>query len=100
AAVRRIPVVLDGYITTSAALVAHALAPELRHSLIAAHRSAEPGHRVALEFLGLQPLLALDMRLGEGSGAALALPMIGAAARLMRDMATFEQAGVDDKLAR
>jgi len=98
AAARRVPVVLDGYITTSAALAAVALAPNLRHSLIAAHRSAEPGHRVALEYLGLQPLLTLDMRLGEGSGAALALPIILGAARLMRDMATFEQAGVDDKV--
>lgn len=100
AAMRRIPVVLDGYISTSAALAAHALAPELRHSLIAAHRSAEPGHRVALEFLGLQPLLTFDMRLGEGTGAALALPIIIGAARVMREMATFEQAGVDDKLVR
>jgi len=100
AAARRVPVVLDGYTTTSAALAAVALAPNLRHSLIAAHRSAEPGHRVALEYLGLQPLLTLDMRLGEGSGAALALPIILGAARLMRDMATFEQAGVDDKVTR
>src|SRR6266496_797068 len=100
AAARRVPVVLDGYITTSAALAAVALAPNLRHSLIAAHRSAEPGHRVALEYLGLQPLLTLDMRLGEGSGAALALPIILGAAWLMRDMATFEQAGVDDKVTR
>ncbi len=100
AAERRIPVVLDGYITASAALVAVALAPNLRHFLIAAHRSAEPGHRVALEHLGLQPLLTLDMRLGEGSGAALALPLIIGAARVMREMATFEQAGVDDKVTR
>jgi nicotinate-nucleotide--dimethylbenzimidazole phosphoribosyltransferase len=100
AAAQRVPVVLDGYITTSAALAAVALAPNLRHSLIAAHRSAEPGHRVALEYLGLQPLLTLDMRLGEGSGAALALPIILGAARLMRDMATFEQAGGDDKVTR
>jgi nicotinate-nucleotide--dimethylbenzimidazole phosphoribosyltransferase len=100
AAARRTPVVLDGYITASAALAAVALAPNLRHSLIAGHRAAEPGHRVALEHLGLQPLLTLDMRLGEASGAALALPIIQAAARAMRDMATFEQAGADDKLAR
>ena len=86
--------------SASAALAAVALAPNLRHALIAAHRSAEPGHRVALEYLGLQPLLTLDMRLGEGSGAALALPIIQGAARLMRDMATFEQAGVDDRVTR
>jgi nicotinate-nucleotide--dimethylbenzimidazole phosphoribosyltransferase len=100
AAARRVPVVLDGYITTSAALAAVALAPNLRHSLIAAHRSAEPGHRVALEYLGLQPLLVLDMRLGAGSGAALALPIILGAARLMRDMAMFEQAGGEDRVIR
>jgi nicotinate-nucleotide--dimethylbenzimidazole phosphoribosyltransferase len=98
AATQRVPIVLDGYITASAALTAVALAPNLRHFLIAAHRSAEPGHRVALEYLGLQPLLTLDIRLGEGSGAALALPIIQAAARVMRDMATFEQAGVDDRV--
>ncbi len=95
AAARRVPVVLDGYITAGAALVAVALAPRLRHLLIAGHRSAEPGHRVALEHLGLQPLLALDMRLGEGSGAALALPIIQGAARTMREMATFAEAGVE-----
>lgn len=100
AAARRIPVVLDGYISASAAIAALALAPNLRDFLIAAHRSADPGHRVALEHLGLQPLLAFDLRLGEGCGAALALPLILGAARLMREMATFEQAGVDDKLAR
>jgi nicotinate-nucleotide--dimethylbenzimidazole phosphoribosyltransferase len=97
AAARRVPVVLDGYITASAALVGVTLAPNLRHFLIAAHRSAEPGHRVALDHLDLQPLLTLDMRLGEGSGAAIALPIIQGAARVMRDMATFEQAGVDDQ---
>jgi nicotinate-nucleotide--dimethylbenzimidazole phosphoribosyltransferase len=98
AAARRVPIVLDGHLTTSAALVAVALAPNLRHFLIAGHRSAEPGQRVALEHLGLQPLLTLDMRLGEGSGAALAIPIIQGAARVMRDMATFEQAGVDERV--
>jgi len=100
AAARRIPVVLDSYVATSAAFVAVGLAPNLRHFLIAAHRSAEPGHRVALEHLGLDPLLTLDLRLGEGCGAALALPIILGAARLMREMSTVEQAGVDDRVAR
>jgi nicotinate-nucleotide--dimethylbenzimidazole phosphoribosyltransferase len=90
AAARRIPVLLDGYTTTGAALVALGLAPNARHYLIAAHRSAEPGHRVALEHLGLEPLLLLDMRLGEGCGAALALPLILGATRLMREMAIIE----------
>jgi nicotinate-nucleotide--dimethylbenzimidazole phosphoribosyltransferase len=90
AAARRIPVVLDSYAATSAAFVGVGLAPNLRHFLIAAHRSAEPGHRVALEHLGLEPLLTLDIRLGEGCGAALALPIILGAARLMREMSMQE----------
>lgn len=100
AAARRILVLLDGYITTSAALVAAALAPDVRAHLIASHRSAEPGHGLALAYLGLTaeagagPLLQLDLRLGEGSGAALAMPLLVGATRLMREMATFEQAGV------
>lgn len=97
AAARRVPVVLDGYISTSAALVAAALAPQMRAFLIAGHRSAEPGHRVALEHLGLRAILALDMRLGEGSGAALAIPIIQGAMRVMREMATFEDAGISDR---
>lgn len=97
AASRRMPIVLDGYITTSAALVAAALAPHVTGYMVAAHRSAEPGHRAALEQLGLRPLLELDMRLGEGSGAALAIPLIQGAARAMRDMATFDEAGVSDR---
>lgn len=97
AAVYRIPIVLDGYVVSSAALVAVAIAPTLRHYLIAGHRSAEPGHRLALAHLGLSPLLVLEMRLGEGSGAALALPLIQATARTMREMATFEEAGVRER---
>lgn len=97
AAARRIPIVLDGYITTSAALVAAALSPHAPHFMVAAHRSAEPGHRAALAVLGLRPLLELDMRLGEGSGAALAIPLIQGATTAMRDMATFNEAGVSDK---
>ncbi|MEM8534589.1 MAG: nicotinate-nucleotide--dimethylbenzimidazole phosphoribosyltransferase [Chloroflexota bacterium] len=98
AATHRIPIVVDGYVATSAVLAAVALAPQTRDFLIAGHRSAEPGHRVALEHLELQPLLTLEMRLGEGSGAALALPIVQGAARVMRDMATFGEAGVDEKI--
>jgi nicotinate-nucleotide--dimethylbenzimidazole phosphoribosyltransferase len=103
AARHRIPVLLDGYITTSAALVAAAMVPHVRAHLFASHVSAEPGHALALTHLGLTreagagPLLRLDMRLGEGSGAALALPLLLGAVRLLRDMATFDQAGVSDK---
>lgn len=97
AAARRIPVVLDGYITAAAALLAVQLAPRVRDYLIASHCSVEPGHRIVLQQLGLAPLLDLQMRLGEGSGAALALPLVVAAARLLDEMATFDQAGVDEK---
>jgi nicotinate-nucleotide--dimethylbenzimidazole phosphoribosyltransferase len=87
-------VVLDGYPTTAAALVAHALAPPVREYMLASHMSAEPGHRAALEHLGLRPLLDLDLRLGEGTGAALALSLLEAALRIPREMATFESAGI------
>jgi nicotinate-nucleotide--dimethylbenzimidazole phosphoribosyltransferase len=96
-AARRVPVVLDGLITAAAALVATALAPACRDALVAGHRSVEPGHRVALEALRLEPLLDLELRLGEGSGAALALPLVAAAARTLDEMATFDEAGVDDR---
>ena len=94
AAAARVPVALDGFIATSGALIACALAPEAKGYLIAAHRSAELGHDAALEQLGLAPLLDLQMRLGEGSGAALAFHLIEAAARIIREMATFGEAGV------
>jgi nicotinate-nucleotide--dimethylbenzimidazole phosphoribosyltransferase len=96
AAGRGVPVLVDGYPASSALLVAAALAPALPGSLIAAHRSSEPGHRVVLEQLGLHPLLDLELRLGEGSGAALALPLLGAALAILDEMATFASAGVDD----
>jgi len=94
AAGQGIPVVLDGFITAAAALVAARLAPNLPGRLVASHRSAEPGHRVVLETLGLEPILDLGLRLGEGTGAALAMPLIGSAARVLGEMATFEDAGV------
>ncbi len=94
AAAHRVPVVLDGVIACSAALAAVALAPDAVHAMVAGHLSTEPGARTALAALGLRPLLSLEMRLGEGSGAALALPIVQAAARLLRDVATFDSAGV------
>lgn len=94
AASQRIPVVLDGLISTAGALIAHQLNPEVRHYLIAGHRSAERGHQIALDYLGLTPLLDLDLRLGEGSGAVLAFPIIEAAMRTLQEMATFDSAGV------
>jgi nicotinate-nucleotide--dimethylbenzimidazole phosphoribosyltransferase len=94
AAVRRIPVLVDGFIATAAALLAVELCPSARNYLIAAHRSVEVGHQAALERLELEPLFALDLRLGEGTGAALALPILDAGLALLDEMATFEEAGV------
>jgi nicotinate-nucleotide--dimethylbenzimidazole phosphoribosyltransferase len=91
-----IPVLVDGFITTVAALVALRLRPELAAWLFYAHCSAEPGHRCLLEALGAEPLLQLGMRLGEGSGAAVALPLLRAAAALHGQMATFAEAGVSE----
>lgn len=94
AAARRCPVVVDGFIAGSAALVAQALAPRVRDYLFFAHLSAESGHARMLEFLGAQPLLSLGMRLGEGTGAALAINLLDSSVRLYREMATFTSAGV------
>ena len=94
AAASSVPVVLDGYPTTAAALIAATICPASVEYMMAAHTSAEPGHRIALDHLGLRPLLDFGMRLGEGSGAALALTLLAAALRVPREMATFEEAGV------
>ena len=96
AAAKRIPVVIDGFISGAAALIATALSPGLKDYLIAAHLSAESGHRVLLEHLGLKPLLNLDMRLGEGTGAALGIFLAETAARILAEMATFAEAGVSE----
>jgi nicotinate-nucleotide--dimethylbenzimidazole phosphoribosyltransferase len=97
-AARRAPVVLDGFIATAAAVVAARLAPAARGYLIAAHRSAEPGHVRLLEALGLAPYLELGMRLGEGTGAALGIGLVRAALACYREMATFKDAGVSEQL--
>jgi len=96
AAARR-PLMLDGFIATAGALVARALAPAVKDYLISAHRSAEPGHQTVLEFLGLKPLLNFNMRLGEGTGAALGILLLEAGVRVYREMATFGEAGVTEK---
>jgi nicotinate-nucleotide--dimethylbenzimidazole phosphoribosyltransferase len=90
----RVPVVLDGFITGAAALLAAALSPVVAERVIAAHRSLEPGHAIVLARLGVQPLLDLDLRLGEGTGAALAMQLIDAAVRVRDQMATFDSAAV------
>lgn len=96
----RVPVLLDGFITGAAALAAVGLAPGIAPRLLAAHRSAEPGHAVILRRLGLEPLLDLDLRLGEGSGAALAMDLVGAAVAIRDEMATFASANVSDREER
>ncbi|MFD4244583.1 nicotinate-nucleotide--dimethylbenzimidazole phosphoribosyltransferase [Streptomyces sp. NPDC058525] len=93
----RTPVILDGVSAGAAALVARAIAPEALSACIAGHRSAEPGHVAALNKLGLRPLVDLDLRLGEGTGALLALPLVQSAARAMHEVATFDSAGVTEK---
>lgn len=98
AARHRRPVLLDGFIAGAAALVAARIDPGTVHYMVAAHQSAEPGHRLILQELGLEPLLRLDLRLGEGTGAALALPLLDAATRVLREMATFAEAGVSGRL--
>ena len=92
----RMVVLLDGFISSAAALAATRIDPDAASSLIAAHRSPEPGHAHVLAALGLRPLLELDLRLGEGSGGALALPLLAAALAILDEMATFEDAGVTD----
>ncbi|RTQ36383.1 nicotinate-nucleotide--dimethylbenzimidazole phosphoribosyltransferase [Variovorax gossypii] len=97
AAAERRVIVVDGYIASAAVLVAQALQPHVVQRCVAAHRSAEPGHALMLERLGLDPLLQLDLRLGEGSGGALAWPLLESACRILREMASFESAGVSRK---
>ncbi|MEV0718868.1 nicotinate-nucleotide--dimethylbenzimidazole phosphoribosyltransferase [Asanoa sp. NPDC050611] len=96
-AARRVPVILDGVIADSAALAAAALAPDAVGAMVAGHRSAEPGASVALRHLGLEPMVDLGLRLGEGTGAVLAWPIVAAAARVLHDVATFDSAGVAEK---
>ncbi len=93
----RVPVILDGMIAGAAALAACALAPDARGACVAGHRSMEPGHSITLDRLGLQPIIDLGLRLGEGTGALLALPVVQSAVRALRSVATFDSAGVAQK---
>ncbi|TDA68321.1 MAG: nicotinate-nucleotide--dimethylbenzimidazole phosphoribosyltransferase [Clostridia bacterium] len=94
----RVPVLVDGFISTAAALVAAHLCPAVKDYLLGTHVSQEPAHRVMLEFLGLAPMLVMEMRLGEGTGAALAAPVVDAALKVLHEMATFGEAGVSKAL--
>ena len=91
------PVIVDGFISGAAALLAHSIAPIAGHRFIASHQSVEPGHRLALSSMGLNPLLDMKMRLGEGTGATLAMHLVEAAAKCLSGMATFAEAGVSEK---
>ena len=97
AAARRVPVVIDGFISGAAALIAYTIAPAVQPYLIAAHRSVEIGHRAMLDHMRLQPLFDLDLRLGEGTGAALGISLCIAACKILDEMATFADAGVSEK---
>ncbi len=97
AAANRKPVVIDGFISTAAAMIAVSLAPAARDYLMAAHASEERGHHIMLDWLGLRPLLDLNLRLGEGTGAVLAMNLVDAACRALTEMATFDEAGVSEK---
>lgn len=97
AAAHRVPVLVDGFISGAAALVAARIEPKARNFMIASHLSVEPGHRFMLELLGLKPVLQMNLRLGEGTGAALAMNLVEAAVKIMREMATFESAGVSNR---
>jgi nicotinate-nucleotide--dimethylbenzimidazole phosphoribosyltransferase len=94
----QIPVVIDGFISGAAALIAASLSPQVKPCLIASHQSAEPGHKKILEHLGPIPLLNLNMRLGEGTGAALGIFLVEASLKILDEMATFAEAGVSEKI--
>lgn len=96
AASRRVPVVVDGFISTAGALIAYELKPQVREYIFAAHRSVEKGHTVMLEHMNLRPFLDLDLRLGEGTGAALGISLVEAGVKIYNEMATFASAGVSD----
>ena len=98
AAAYGIPVVIDGFVAGAAALIAYELAPAVKEYIIAAHLSVERGHSVILDYIGLKPLLDLNMRLGEGTGAALGMSIIEAACKILNEMATFEEAGVSNRV--
>lgn len=98
AAANRIPVVIDGFISTAGALIAYCLEPKTRDYVFAAHNSVEIGHKAMLDMMGLKPILDLDLRLGEGTGAALAMLMIEAGLKIYKEMATFGEAGVSDEI--
>jgi nicotinate-nucleotide--dimethylbenzimidazole phosphoribosyltransferase len=99
AASKKVPIVIDGFISTAGALIAYSIEPIVKDYMFAAHNSVEKGHVIILEKMGLKPILDLNMRLGEGTGAALAISVIEAGLKLYREMATFDEAGVSKESA-
>ncbi|MFH1318253.1 MAG: nicotinate-nucleotide--dimethylbenzimidazole phosphoribosyltransferase, partial [Candidatus Omnitrophota bacterium] len=97
AAARGVPVVIDGFISGAAALLAYTIEPKVKDYMIAAHCSAEKGHKIILKYIGLKPLLDLNLRLGEGTGAALAMTIIESGVKILNEMATFTAANVTEK---
>ena len=95
---KRIPVIIDGFISGAAALVAYRLQPVVKNYIVAAHCSVERGHKIILDYMGLRPLLDLDLRLGEGTGAALAMNIIEAGVKILTQMATFQEAAVSQEV--
>ncbi len=98
ASAKRIPVVIDGFISGAAALIAYRLEPKVKDYIIAAHCSVEKGHKIILDYIGLKPLLDLDLRLGEGTGAALGISITEASVKILTEMSTFQDAGVSEKV--
>jgi nicotinate-nucleotide--dimethylbenzimidazole phosphoribosyltransferase len=98
AAANRVPVVIDGFISGAAALIAYQLQPQTKGYMIGGHKSVEIGHQVIHNWIGLRPLLDLDLRLGEGTGAALAMSIVEAGVKILTQMATFNQAGVSEAI--
>ena len=97
AASRKVPVIIDGFISGAAALIAFHIEPKVKNYMIAAHQSVESGHKFILGHMGLRPLLDLDLRLGEGTGAALGMGLADAAIKILTEMATFKSANVSEK---
>lgn len=98
AASKKVPVVIDGFISGAAALIANHLEPKTKYYMIAGHSSVEQGHRIILEYMGLKPVLNLEMRLGEGTGASIAMNIVEAACKIVNEMATFKKAEVSEKI--
>ena len=97
---KRVPIVIDGFISGAAALIAYQLCPKIKDYLIASHQSQEKGHKIILDFLGVNPLLDLNLRLGEGTGAALAMSIIEASVKILTEMATFQSAAVSERIGK